>query len=458
MATGFWGGMAEGVERGMRMRTLHDLNKERKKKAEEEEAIKKAGQAGGLQQVAESDLAARASAGTVRQPGSVPDEAMQEIYRGPQSLTGGASAGDLAQAFPVTRGASQQGVGLGLAADMDVAAAKKKDAGGSDFADASNRLTASFRKAVELGRYDVATNLMGLREKVNNQYRDDALSRAMSAFELGDTSGVIAFANNFSYTPIEFTGVERAAQTQGGEPVYIVRGFNHETGEQMAQPFTQTAMTRYLMGLGDPKTYKEMYVLESKRLADMQDFKEKETFKTDEGIRGAKARHSAGIGGSGAGRPPAEIQTAQWLLNNGVAKDETEAWEMVRGARTRPRQDFALDMAKSILADQRSGMVMEENRVTPEQAFEQGLRLYDAMNSRPDIRQEPPGTDIPDDIRALMEKYGPQASPSAAAQDNGRQRYIAPPEDDAQPAGPGFVDKYVKPLSPALQMLDKYWD
>lgn len=46
---------------------------------------------------------------------------------------------------------------------------------------------------------------------------------------------------------------------------------------------------------------------------------------------------------------PAEINTAEWLIKNGVAKDAPQAWSMVRSAREKTKSSFIADMAKNAI-------------------------------------------------------------------------------------------------------------
>lgn len=49
------------------------------------------------------------------------------------------------------------------------------------------------------------------------------------------------------------------------------------------------------------------------------------------------------IKATGKQNTPAEIQTMQWLIDNKVAKDQSQAWDMVRSSREKTRSSFVLD-------------------------------------------------------------------------------------------------------------------
>lgn len=74
---------------------------------------------------------------------------------------------------------------------------------------------------------------------------------------------------------------------------------------------------------------------------------------------------------------PADVRTAQYLVATGAAPDFKAAWPMVRGARGKSRQDFALDYAKMITSGQDP---MAETQISADQAFQTGLDMFDRLN------------------------------------------------------------------------------
>jgi hypothetical protein len=75
------------------------------------------------------------------------------------------------------------------------------------------------------------------------------------------------------------------------------------------------------------------------------------------GAQGAEARKTAEFrdklpGGSGPGgtkAPPAAVATAQWLIDNGVAKDAAQAWNLVRTASSKSKEGAVLELTRSIM-------------------------------------------------------------------------------------------------------------
>ncbi|WXL27772.1 hypothetical protein WG219_10095 [Ectopseudomonas mendocina] len=101
---------------------------------------------------------------------------------------------------------------------------------------------------------------------------------------------------------------------------------------------------------------------------------------------------------------PADVKTARWLVNSGAAPDVQSAWSMVRGARGKNRQDFALDYAKMISSNQDP---LAESRVSSDQAFQAGLEMFDRLNGPQQQRapasaaQQRAAPDADNEIRAL---------------------------------------------------------
>jgi len=425
MASGFAAGLAQGLNNGMALYNAYQSGQEKKKEQEVNAAIAEAMKSKGLDPETSSPMMLAAGvqpSGAETMPVQTPEPVMAH--------PGMAQQPEQAQAYPVQmseptigqsagvpREAGGQAAGLqapaapglALAVQQDRQAAslglaKKKDnpapqgfLSGGEFGDMAESLTRGIRKALELGAPGKAIELMVAREKTIGQYRDQAFGEAMSRFDLtGDPNAFVPFVNRFAPTGIELQSIEKRPETAGGQPVYIAHGINHETGQPVQQPFSQQTLTQFLSTIGDGRGYRTMFAEQAKHWYDMQTFKEKERFKTDEGIRKAGAEHGMAlseIGARGAEQrktdaakgsvdnkaaAPSEVRTAKWLIENGVAKDASSAWDMVRGARTKSRQEFALDAAKSILSNQRGDF--GSDKLTPRQALQQGLELYDSMN------------------------------------------------------------------------------
>ena len=103
--------------------------------------------------------------------------------------------------------------------------------------------------------------------------------------------------------------------------------------------------------------------------------------KSIEGIQSIAAKKAA------ASSSPAQVQTAEWLVKNKVAKDLTAAWEMVGTSKEKSREAAEQDMAAKLMTD-----LMYSNK--PDKAVADAKRIVDAIR-------------------------GPQAKPGASGQWNG---------------------------------------
>lgn len=102
---------------------------------------------------------------------------------------------------------------------------------------------------------------------------------------------------------------------------------------------------------------------------------------------------------------PAEIQTMEYLVSKGVAKDTNQAWEMVRSSREKTRNSFITDfVAKNALnpsdapkVAEQAGKIYDDLRKTQEPA----MRPAPASNPPPMSNTPMPGTLDPQ-IKSLL--------------------------------------------------------
>ena len=79
---------------------------------------------------------------------------------------------------------------------------------------------------------------------------------------------------------------------------------------------------------------------------------------------------------------PADVASAEWLINNGVAKDAKSAWDLVRSSREKTRSDFVLDFV--------SKNAMPGSDIT--QVSKQAGDLYDSLRNTPNGAARQVGT------------------------------------------------------------------
>lgn len=291
----------------------------------------------------------------------------------------------------------------GVAARVRPAAARSVDPlGGGEFGALADGLTRGYRKALELGDAGTAMQLLLQREKLVGQHREQAYGDALNRYQLtGDPNAFVPLVNRFGPNGIHVNGIETLPQKAGGQPLYMLHYADPRTGKDVSEPLSQGKMQSIIQGIADPAAQRALIAQQAQGLYQLEVERRKRQLATDarveevsrtEPIRtaariqeiqaqGDEARRTA-VATAKVGNKsstPAEVATANWLLDNGVAKDAGDAWDLVRGARTKSRQDFALAMSKELLKAQ-DPLAAPEAKLTAKQAFQQGLELYDSLN------------------------------------------------------------------------------
>ena len=177
---------------------------------------------------------------------------------------------------------------------------------------------------------------------------DAALGVLARRIQSNDVQGALTFANKLAAIPSIFpstngkkftniTPVQNGTDAAGGTgPGYE---FTYDDGTKF---FTshQTMQAAYRRSLGNPK-FKFFH-----------DWHTGEVVRADERTGDVQTARPAvpgrentgGRGGVGApGKKPADVQKAEWLIQNGVARDEREAWSIVTTAKQKSRSAFILD-------------------------------------------------------------------------------------------------------------------
>ena len=114
------------------------------------------------------------------------------------------------------------------------------------------------------------------------------------------------------------------------------------------------------------------------------------------GENGAQHVYTAPKAGlDGVGKQPAEVQTMEWLIGNGVAKSPQDAWSMIRSGREKSKATFIAEYVSK-----QAGMGL-----SPEELAIQASKAYDAISNQP---QGAAATKNPDAAKAAEEKlFGP---------------------------------------------------
>lgn len=146
----------------------------------------------------------------------------------------------------------------------------------------------------------------------------------------GDPGQVVSFINGINATLPEKIRKPEAVSARviqdpkTGEPTLVAMGADGQPVFQMAQ----SHMKRVADSLGktDLKELKP-----GERLVGVKNGQASELYAAPES-KSMRGQHA-----------PAEVQTMEWLMEKGVAKNETQAWEMVRSAREKTRSAFVMD-------------------------------------------------------------------------------------------------------------------
>lgn len=194
-----------------------------------------------------------------------------------------------------------------------------------------------------------------------------------------DPQGALQFANQVAAIPgllpntdgkkfVSITPVQNGTDAAGGTgPGYI---FKTDDGQEV---FTshQTMDSAYRRSLGNPK-FKFFH-----------DWHTGEVMAGDERTGAVTTARAAVPGretavrppgrvGDGAGKEPADVKKAKWLMDSGVARDEREAWTMVTTAKQKSRAQFIQEYVIK-----NSGMGAGSN----EQLGQDAAKLYDQIRA-----------------------------------------------------------------------------
>ncbi|KCV34148.1 hypothetical protein [Bordetella bronchiseptica] len=422
----FAGGLADGMRNGMVIANAVEAGDERRRKRELNRELAAAmlqdaqepGASPGLVPVA-VDQPELASPGVVQglQPTARPADMPAAQAAGPG--TDYSAAAGLSDVAAPQLPAAQRASATGPAAmGLERAAQSPMDLlGGGEFGQVADGLTRAYRKALEMGEPGRAMELLVDRERFAGQHRQAAYDTAMGRYQLtGDPNAFVPFVNRFMPGGIEVEGIERRAETAGGAPVYVFKGVDSTTGKKVEQPFSEEMLRNFLGGISNPEAQKAMVAHQAKALFDAEVQRRNKAFEselrtredgsrealshrnrmTQIAARGEEDRKSdaARAGSERGSAAPSEVRTAQWLIENGVAKDANDAWGLVRGTRSKSREEYVMDTSHMLLKNQ-DPAAFGPARLTPQQAVQQAEQLWDSLR-RP--RNEEGASDASGDL------------------------------------------------------------
>jgi hypothetical protein len=209
---------------------------------------------------------------------------------------------------------------------------------------------------------------------MQTEERKQAATLAASAALAGDMKPAIEVYNKFVPDGYQITG---ARQGKNGEIILD----RVDASGQPAEPKTVKdvkAMVAGLSGLADPSAVMNYLNNEEELVLKKASLKLQEaSLKLQEGNSAEQVRHNKASG-------PAAVQTAVWLIENGVAKDKKEAWALVGTSKEQSREAAVQSMAAKLM-----GNVMYAN--DPAKATADAERVVDSIRSKPTQSAAPAG-------------------------------------------------------------------
>lgn len=181
------------------------------------------------------------------------------------------------------------------------------------------------------------------RANTNAQQHVQSIAQLAGVIKTGDSKAVLQYMNDLSdaqhgpgnHAPIAQVGYTKDPNT--GENVFTALDANGKTVMQMSS----SQMQRISDSLKPAPKVEKLKPGES--LATVQPDGRASTVLTAPGDKEGTKQHT-----------PAEIQSAEWLMKNGVATDATNAWNKVRSAREKTRGSFIADMIKDSITPKES--------------------------------------------------------------------------------------------------------
>lgn len=221
------------------------------------------------------------------------------------------------------------------------------------------------RSKVELEQGDVSNKIDLQPTQHSTAIKHAEIASTLAGFQIEELPRVIAEKKRqgvFSDADAAVASVAKLYDvTKTGDPnqvVSFINGINATLPEKMRKPEAVSARVTQdpktgeptLVALGaDGQPVFQMAQSHMKRVSDSLGKTDLKEIKPGERLVGVKngqatelyaAPESKSLRGQHA---PAEVQTMEWLLEKGVAKNEAQAWDMVRSAREKTRSAFVMD-------------------------------------------------------------------------------------------------------------------
>lgn len=387
-----WTGLAAGIEAGLRsyerVKRIQADNKRYEAESEKLERDKRDREVlDDINKTMSSALGGDMDAApTAEQPSAAAQQGTLRSMIGvqpaePQQSQAPQAQGTLRARFGVEQPAAPQGQGMSAPA-APRGPTSLKEAGATREAPRERRMVDAYRKgwerAFELGRPDLAMPYFQKETELREALTKQALDKADRQFAVTQDPRVyIAPYNDLAPDGVRIEGMTPVLTADGSQAWKVVSRMP-DMAEPVERVIPGDELGMLVQQLHDPATVrKSMLEVAQKMRESVIKRQEKEyeiglradaASKLEDkriagrlrvvGAQGAEARKTAEFrdklpGGSGPGgtkAPPAAVATAQWLIDNGVAKDAAQAWNLVRTATSKSKEGAVLELTRSIMS------------------------------------------------------------------------------------------------------------
>lgn len=235
------------------------------------------------------------------------------------------------------------------------------------------------------GHADKAQEWQKFIEDNNTQQGMKHWAGAMRSAQMGDMDGFATALEKAYNTPGYMDDGVTVKGHEIGKDGQITMTFERD-GKEFQQTFDGSEdIVQAGIGMLSPQAAFEMHQKQSQAAAEAraETAKGEVEHQRDIQLEGVKTLNKAELaeveaeiakryGGTGKDAP-AVVRTAQWLVQNGVADNSKDAWNLANMSKSKGRQEFAMEFAKMM------GSSISGFRTKPEDRLQEGLAVYDKL-------------------------------------------------------------------------------
>lgn len=184
-----------------------------------------------------------------------------------------------------------------------------------------------------------------------------------------------------------YQGHEVTKDGEGNATGFTMKVKDGETGKVTEMPMTLESYMEFVQ-MNNPQAFAEsMYQQQQQANSTrLDDAKDERKYNREQSGRIELETLKAELAQTSQGKAPADVQAAEWLIDNGVARSPREAWRLAKSAITMGREKFAMDYAQMVKSGE--DPLLGET-VSAEDALNQGLAFYDRLAAEAEASQAP---------------------------------------------------------------------